>query len=640
MKLSPLQSRLAASLVGSVILLFIYFTLASPQFASADEDRLKQTLPIILDDLDLPLALEGRSSPGVDYEPEFAAFDRSIIGRAPAGVAGLANNIPMLMNVVAGTTELFAFEKGNIFGREDERLELRSEDGGGSHAPIPRGVEESNTEEAENHIERRQSSKMIYISANTCKQPQLDPNKTDSAPPQLTMFVSTSPKNQAPGPSADNNTQVSIPFVEGAVMYNTTTTGDVFIGIHAPNASSTTSAAQPYNVEVAASSDQFFHTYNVQAEADLIWVDSDSQGALLITHNLTDSTDQAATDKIMRSQPYVMFAQNAKEEKSIRGLKYSFCGLQNNAQIATTNNGKFASMVQTGMTRRGPGNLPKQQFYFSGLNASAGYLGILALNGDAGQSGPGIAGGGGHVYRATNFTTKSDHGNCQIVLNLTFCDQVAYSVPSNPFTFSSNATRLAQFYDSQASSAYADFLKALAQISCEAPSTQLYSLVRTCDDCAAAYKSWLCSVVIPRCEDFSTTSPWLQPRNLGQDFPDGEKLDAATLASFPNNSATMQSRNKLIDDVVQPGPYKEVLPCEDLCYNLTQSCPAQLGFNCPRPGMVGFNTSYGQRGRQDENGEVYCNYPGAAHLFSAAPRAEYGTWLFGAVVTVVVVLGL
>lgn len=210
-------------------------------------------------------------------------------------------------------------------------------------------------------------------------------------------------------------------------------------------------------------------------------------------------------------------------------------------------------------------------------------------------------------------------------------------MPSNPNTFA-NSTLLATFYDTQAQAAYSDFEKALAQISCEAPSTQLYSLVRTCSDCAAAYKSWLCSVTIPRCEDFSTDGAWLQPRNLQQPFPSGEALDQAALAGFPNTSATMTSRNPAIDSVVRPGPYKEVLPCEDLCYNLTQSCPSALGFSCPRPGMLGFDASYGRRGKQDENGEVYCNYPGAAHVFSGAVRMGIG--MAGLVVGVVAAVGL
>lgn len=196
-------------------------------------------------------------------------------------------------------------------------------------------------------------------------------------------------------------------------------------------------------------------------------------------------------------------------------------------------------------------------------------------------------------------------------------------MPSNPNTFP-NSTVLATFYDTYAQAAYSNFEKALAQIPCEAPATQRYSLVRTCDDCAAAYKSWLCYVTIPRCEDINSTASWLQPRNLAQPFPNGDVLPAAVLATYPNNTAFMTSRNPAIDAVVQPGPYKEVLPCQDLCYNLTQSCHSALGFTCPRPGMLGFNTSYGVLGNQDEDGEVYCNFPGAAHVFSGAGGLRVG----------------
>ncbi|KAG9818558.1 hypothetical protein KCU77_g17340, partial [Aureobasidium melanogenum] len=39
--------------------------------------------------------------------------------------------------------------------------------------------------------------------------------------------------------------------------------------------------------------------------------------------------------------------------------------------------------------------------------------------------------------------------------------------------------------------------------------------------------------------------------------------------------ATNSSRNPtIIVDTIAPGPYKEVLPCQDLCYSLVRSCPA------------------------------------------------------------------
>lgn len=405
MQLSPLQSRLAASVVASCLLLLLYLALFSPHFALAAE-ILEQTLPVpySIDDLDPPLGLDGRSPFDPAYEPEFAAFDRSIVGRAPAGVTPLVNNNPMPMNVLAGTTQLFVFEKEDIFGRVPVGIN--------SLTSLGREDEEDGTEEGGNVAERtdservaKRATKTIYISANTCQQPQaVNPNKTTTAPEQLVLYVSTSPDNQSPGPSGDKSTQTEIEFKEGAVMHNVTTSGDVFLGIHAPNNTEAFSGA--YNFRVAVSSDGYFYSYDVSADADLIWVDSDSQGALLITHALTNSSDQAVIDAVMKTQPYVMFAQN-QDDRSINGLRYSYCGLQNFAQIAATKDGKLTNMVSTGMTRREPGNMPKQQFYFSGLNASTEYFGILARSGSSGGTGPNVVGGGGVVFSATNFTTKS-----------------------------------------------------------------------------------------------------------------------------------------------------------------------------------------------------------------------------------------
>jgi len=226
---------------------------------------------------------------------------------------------------------------------------------------------------------------------------------------------------------------------------------------------------------------------------------------------------------------------------------------------------------------------------------------------------------------------RPDHGNCALIVDLAFCDQIAYSVPSNP-NFG-NSTQLAQFYDDYAASVYANFNKSLAQIACEAPSSQRYSLARTCDDCAAAYKDWLCSVTIPRCEDFSNTASYLQPRAVSQPFPDGSVLDAEALASagVRNTTAFNSSRNPLIDEVIRPGPYKELLPCDDLCYKLVQSCPAAMGFGCPLPRWTGFDGNYA---KHEPTAGLTCNFPGSAHVVSGGMRAMV-SW--GMVVWVVAV---
>ncbi|CAK7235622.1 hypothetical protein SEUCBS140593_009343 [Sporothrix eucalyptigena] len=593
----------------------------------------------------------GSSSPQAKmYAPDFGVFDRGILGRAPPGVSSLANNVPETLNVVPGTTQVFVFEKSLIFSREIEDeiayerardIELRRrnagyEEGEGDderdNGSILFDVDDSEETEISgtSRLGRRQSNsttRTVYFSANTCIQPQLLSPTISGAAPQLTMYVSTTPENISPGPQSNPNQQTWHVFTEGAVMVTVNASSDVYIGISAPNVSSTMLSGT-YNFQLAASVDAWYHSYDNETDANLIWVDSDSSASLLITHNLTDSTDAVTDANIMNVEPYVMFAQNS-EDRSVDGVRFSYCGLQTYAQIAATNNGKFTSMVTTGMTLAGLGNLPKQQFYFSGLNASSSYAGILAAlpqNG-TGQIGSNVVGGGGKVSRATTFQTKASNTNCEVIFNLTFCNETAYAVPGNPTRFT-NATDLANVYDKYASDMFDIFSNVLAQIPCEAPDTQRYSLARTCSDCQAAYKNWLCSVAIPRCSDFSDNSTWLQPRAISQPFPGtGEFLDAAIAAQYPNISAFNSSRNPFIDETIAPGPYKEVLPCEDLCYNLVQSCPSAIGFSCPQPGYIGFNTSYGVRTSADQDGYVTCNYPGSAHYFSAGPVGPRQSWL-------------
>ncbi|KAI3396131.1 hypothetical protein diail_462 [Diaporthe ilicicola] len=613
MQLSPLQSRFVASAIATVLLIIIYFTLFPPQFAFAEE--ISHGSPIVLDGSaglgGVDTELETRD---LWYSPEFEAFDRSILGEVTKrDTLSLSNNVPNQMNLAAGDTLVYVFKSSELSSSGDtSSLELRGDPGTseGEEGGIFAGLDE------ESHVSKRATSAMVYISANTCLQPQGN-STTSSEPPQLTLYVSNSTDNTSPGPSADASKQESMPFNEGAVMFNLTASDDLYMAVSASNVSSDYSGI--YNFQIAASVDMWYHSYNESMDDELFWVDSDTTSVLLMTQNLTTARGKQE-QQMMSSRPYVMFAQN-DAVPSINGMRYSYCGLDNYAQIAAVRNGQETTQVTTGITRRGAGGHPKQQFYFSGLNASSRYQGILARNANA-TTDVNVPGGGGHVLRATTFETKSTGGNCALVFNLTFCDQVAYAVPSNNVTFP-NITQLGEFYDKSAQALWDGFNKSLQQIPCEAPDSQQYSLVRNCSTCAAAYKNWLCSVTIPRCEDFSATDSWLQPRAINETLPDGSRPPADQLAPFSQSQQSQlsfqRSRNPIIDETIKPGPYKEVLPCEELCYELVQSCPAKLGFSCPRPWMVGFNTSYGQRGPANEQGNITCNYPGSFHFYDAAP---------------------
>lgn len=397
MQLSPLQSRLAASVIATVLLLILYLSLFNPQFALAQE--INHGSPIVLDDtanLDTPeseLELEMRA---LAYEPDFQAFDRSIIGRATYETTTLKNNVPAADNLNAGESMPFVFDPSQLSNRqEDLQLELRRE---------PRTAEETSEDKAGDGDggPNKRATGTIYISANTCLQPS--GNTTGSSlPPQLMLYVSTSTQNKSPGPSGDSSQQDVLTFTEGAVMYNLTTSDIVYFSVAAGNMSSEFSGV--YNFQVAASVDGWYHSYNEAATEELFWVDSDTTSVLLMTNNLTTSYDFEVEQKIMSTTPYVMFAQSDADQ-SIAGLLYSYCGLNTNAQIAAVRNGQATTQITTGMTKRGAGGHPKQQFYFSGLNSSTKYQGILARNVDN-STDTNVMGGGGTVFRATEFNTKS-----------------------------------------------------------------------------------------------------------------------------------------------------------------------------------------------------------------------------------------
>lgn len=224
--------------------------------------------------------------------------------------------------------------------------------------------------------------------------------------------------------------------------------------------------------------------------------------------------------------------------------------------------------------------------------------------------------------------------NCAIIYNLSFCTDTAYAVPYNPNLKLDNVG-LAKKYDERANESYQNFSRSLQQIPCNTTDDASYSLVRNCTDCAAAYKSWLCAVTIPRCQDFS--SPELfQPRSLAYPF-----WNDTTATPYVRNITTLSARNKSarnpwIDQEIKPGPWKEILPCKDLCYNLVRSCPASLGFSCPRDRWLNWN--YGN----EPDRFFACNDPTMAWLEkNAASRGRGLTlWLLVAVAILSIILGL
>lgn len=527
--------------------------------------------------------LLGFGGDGRSYEPDFIGADRSIIGRAGDDVQVLANNAPGSLNINQGDTDFWTFPSKALSGNFSAQTPgLPSPLQGQYSPPTPADGE-----------------RILYISLTTCIQPSPKSAKPNGAPDQLKLYVSTSSTNQKPK-SSDG--ALAVPVDGGFGWLNISVKSDVFIGVVAPLNGDFSGF---YNYQLTASIDGFYASY--YNERNGFFIDSDTNSALLYTNDTTSENNSSSSvfNSWMSKPPvFSMFVYNQNDPR-ILGIQNSYCALKNWAPVQSL------GAIGTSMTLIGDGR-PKQQFHATDLNGSSSYYGTTVITGNSTALGNGVVNGGGTVWNPVNFTTKSGDffvyldsslfltcfpdNNCALVFNLTFCTSVAYAAPSNPKIAASSPT-LGAKYDEYAASMYTNFSRSLAQIPCNTTSSAQYSLARNCTDCDTAYRQWLCAVSIPRCEDFSNNASYLQPRALNQTFING--TNGSTSSSDPLFSHTNVSRsyyggsrNPMIDTDIQPGPYKEILPCKDLCYDLVRSCPAALQFGCPLEGH-GMNYSYG-----------------------------------------------
>lgn len=301
------------------------------------------------------------------------------------------------------------FQEKSIKAGEVQWWYITKEVVNGKHAPPGRGLPPRVTARAldestefshelrKRDLEKRSTT--VYLSLTTCTKPTSNGTEPPGSFPQLEVYVSQSGKLEMPGPGKDGSLQNKTTAVGGYVGLELQADGDVFIGVAAPN---TTQYTGSYRYQIAASIDAFFHSVN-RDDPFLYFVDADNSAALLVTNNLTLS--EPGSQNYQRwmniTPPYTMFAHNINDT-ALAGLEQSFCALDRLSQA-----NRISTSVEVGMTARGLGNKPKEQFYITGLNRSSTYNGILARRGNSTIPGNGVIGGGGKVWKPMNFTTKT-----------------------------------------------------------------------------------------------------------------------------------------------------------------------------------------------------------------------------------------
>ncbi|KAI1932413.1 hypothetical protein LOZ66_000505 [Ophidiomyces ophidiicola] len=397
----PLQARFAACLSTIILLIVLYFILSSPRFAYAvDVDSIihEDHNHRVIRDSNVRFS-EPRIAGHVEMLTDNVTGHAVLARRAPEGVDSLTNNVPKLKNIQMGETHHWVIPKSVVTGPKSpvppglpKTVEIKQVQ------PKPALDEESMQEQRKRNEEVSRRTSTVYVTLNTCIQPILNATQRadDSSPPQLQLFYSQDGSVKDPGPNTPNI--LSVNFDDGYASVKINAAGDIYIGVFAPT--------HPryggiYNYEVAASIDAPFHSAE-QNTPFLYFVDSDSNAALLQTNNLTSaSAGESSYEEWMKLDPppFTLFAHNMNHS-AILGIQKSFCGLSKNAQI-----NRMGGSLQVKMTNRSMH--PREQFYITNLNRTSSYYGIIAMEGNSTASGSGVVGGGGKVWKAMNFTTKS-----------------------------------------------------------------------------------------------------------------------------------------------------------------------------------------------------------------------------------------
>jgi calcium channel MID1 len=331
----------------------------------------------------------------------------------------------------------------------------------------------------------------------------------------------------------------------------------------------------------------------------LLLDDSDGKNASFLTQNFT----AVPTFRIYLINP---------TQTSMTGLERSACAVEavpggalTKTNLTITETNRISNADGSAGTLTLPGDLSlfrvgqRRQVVISGLSRGTSYQ-VAFVSDVLTQANAEV------LYMTTAFKTKKSD-NCMLITDLTFCQEVAYSVPvTSQATLTTGLTpdAVKALYDEYAQSQMGSFENVLGRYDC---SKSQYSLIRNCTDCTRSYKRWLCAVSIPRCTDVddvkdSKNIGYVAPENMPKPDENPYLLDRSQgPVVVPRDANTTRSGvPPLNSTLIQPGDYAEVLPCIDLCFDVVQSCPNFLGFNCPVKNM------YGNYGRNTKDG-FQCN---------------------------------
>ena len=178
---------------------------------------------------------------------------------------------------------------------------------------------------------------------------------------------------------------------------------------------------------------------------------------------------------------------------------------------------------------------------------------------------------------------------CQLVLPNFLCPSIAYAAPLSPNATNSinyPITTLPNNISSLIDDSIESFSTSLLSTAC---GRDYYSHVSSCSDCQAAYRDWVCRIVIPQCaSSTSSTSP--------------QSLSSSSLDPTAAQTIFRTPSSPRIPTIIPEYDYDELLPCLSTCNAVDRACPVFLGFRCPIRG-ISANSSYGYLGDDADRGD-------------------------------------
>ncbi|EGG03192.1 uncharacterized protein MELLADRAFT_117395 [Melampsora larici-populina 98AG31] len=425
----------------------------------------------------------------------------------------------------------------------------------------------------------KETSDLIYITLNLCSPPLSKLNQVQIEYDKI-LIISNSTVNQSPNP---NHLPTHHKLGSTASSYlgfaNLTIINSVGLWIYLR--SPTPDDPQAWSIQLAIDH-QPIHQVNSFPAFKV--EDTDQTNALLTGSD--SSLYQPITDtsplQIKDFFPFII-----KTPSSFPlGLSSSLCAIQLLNSSSTTELVKV-NQIQTSLTNRNLGiDLPssqntgikldrdfrvsdlvvgqRTQYWLQGLSAATNYTAWLFQ--------PGLVINNlqtGKLWPYVNFKTKIAN-NCRLLRDLSFCPELAYSVPSPP---SISTPDLITFYQSQLIPHLQNFSTVLNTYPCNNDSSGRYSFITGCGDCLKAYTNWVCGMILPRCTD----SPFL----MNSSFQD---LQDPWIPQLVLNRADLsKSRTPTLLNLTNSPSfsYGEIPPCIETCDYVAATCPPFFGWKCP-----------------------------------------------------------